>query len=439
MRRYRAALTGASTERKGGLSIVAATGSAQLLTLGAAPILARLYEPSSFGTLTIVTALAAMLVSFASLRFDLAIPLPPSDSSAVKLLRIGLLSSVAICLLACGAIITFHDDLEFAVGAEATPWLWAFPAAALSISAAQLLNQMAIRKRLYGLVAQQSVLRTLVTLASQFSIAAVAGPLGLLVGFIVGPAASAGLIGFKLRNQLVSLSADGTGREVARRFRRFPLQLAPAGFLNAAGLQAPLLLIAAQYGSVVVGILGLIQRLLTLPGTILGQAIAQVYLGQISGMRRDAGGGAFELFKRTSRRLTLMSAAGVLLTLAFSPLLGNILGPGWQTSGAFARAMALGVAAQLVVSPVSQTLVVLQRTGLQLTWDTARFAATIGTIQVCVVFGATPLQCVWAYSIATTLMYALLWAITYQALRAAGREAEERSSTADSAGRTRAE
>ena len=65
--------------------------------------------------------------------------------------------------------------------------------------------------------------------------------------------------------------------ENLRRYRRFPIFLTPAGLLNASGVYVPLLLVASFYGATAAGYLGFSQRILSLPVTLLGQSIAQVY------------------------------------------------------------------------------------------------------------------------------------------------------------------
>ena len=64
--------------------------------------------------------------------------------------------------------------------------------------------------------------------------------------------------------------------------------MAPAGVLNVAGLYLPILLLAWLYGPVVAGYVGFTQRVLGLPMTLIGQSVAQVYLGELSSVRASA-------------------------------------------------------------------------------------------------------------------------------------------------------
>ena len=63
------------------------TGStlAQLIPIAIAPILTRLYSPEEFGLLAIFISLAAIFSPIASLRYELSILLPKSNSDAKDL------------------------------------------------------------------------------------------------------------------------------------------------------------------------------------------------------------------------------------------------------------------------------------------------------------------------------------------------------------------
>jgi O-antigen/teichoic acid export membrane protein len=205
-----------------------------------------------------------------------------------------------------------------------------------------------------------------------------------------------------------------------RRFRRFPLLLAPAGLLNTAALQAPVLIMSHAYGVGTAGVLALTQRLLALPMIILGQSVAQIYIGEVSRLMHSDTRAALRLFQKTSRALIVVALIVVALVFAASPLLAPLLGYQWRQAGSFARALSLAVAAQLVVSPVSQTIILLGRAWLQLVWDGARLFASAGSMMVAIVSHASALQCLWAYSIVTSGMYLCFWIVTRAALVRAG-------------------
>ncbi len=163
-----------------------------------------------------------------------------------------------------------------------------------------VLNQLAIRYRRYHAVARRNLVSSLGTVTTQV-IGGMLGfrPGGLVAGLALGQLVGTGslLIGSDIRN----LAAQGRGGvtsagRIVARYWRFPLLLAPAGLLNVLGLQLPLLLVAYFYGSAHAGWLGLTQRVLALPIMLIGQAVAQVYVGELSRDLRTNGDQASPLF-----------------------------------------------------------------------------------------------------------------------------------------------
>ena len=406
------------------LTIAAGTAVGQVLALCAAPVLTRLFSPSDFGILTITTALAASFAAVAALRLELAVPLPESERDARSLVALGLLvaaasGAIGMILVAAGGgwVAQLFDEPAL------RPWLWFVPLYASIVASYALLNQLAIRHQRYGAVGRRNLVSSVMTLSTQISTGA-AGlrPGGLVLGLTAGQLVGAAslLKGSGLR----SAESRGAGsvasmRSVLTRYRRFPLLLAPAGLLNVLGLQLPILLIAFSYGSAVAGWLGLTQRVLALPVMLVGQAIAQVYLGELSRDQRENGGRTRALFYRTSARLagaSLVGAAGLLL---FAPAMFRLVfGAEWTTSGDYARALALGLAAQMVAYPLSQTLVVLGRQGQQLAWDAGRLLLTVGVVMACASLHVTAMTAVWALGVALALSYFAGWWMAYRATAA---------------------
>ena len=68
------------------LILVGGTISAQVIVLLASPILTRIYSPEEFGILSVYSAILAFFTIFASLRYELAIPLPEKKEAANHIL-----------------------------------------------------------------------------------------------------------------------------------------------------------------------------------------------------------------------------------------------------------------------------------------------------------------------------------------------------------------
>ena len=91
--------------------LVGGTGGAQLLILLSAPFLTRLYAPEHFGLLAIYASLLAIVSVVVNLRYEIAIPLPPSKWVATNLAAVASLIAIAISLCSLLAVYLFELSL----------------------------------------------------------------------------------------------------------------------------------------------------------------------------------------------------------------------------------------------------------------------------------------------------------------------------------------
>ncbi|MDO8108496.1 lipopolysaccharide biosynthesis protein [Isoptericola sp. b441] len=412
-----------SHTRRGALTILSGTAAGQVLALISAPILSRLYSPANFGLFTVISSAVTVVGTVAALRFELAVPLPKDERDAQALVALGLGSTV-LSLIVTGTLVATMGDRIAARFDEAglMPWLWALPVISAFMGAYLLLNQLAIRHRRYSAIGRRNVLQSSAMVATQLG----AGFLGLktgglVVGLGMGQATSA--VSLVAGSQL--FTAEGREgrtparlRAMARRYRRFPLILAPSGLLNVMGLQLPVILIAYWYGSSVAGWMGLTQRVLSLPVMLVGTAMAQVYLGELARAAHDEPGRAHRLFVSASRRLFAVGAAAAVAVVALGPFLfGLVFGSEWRTSGQYAQALAVSLAAQLLAVPVSQTLIVFERQLLQLAWDAGRLVLIVSAVAATYFSGGSALHALWAYGVASAVAYSASWGMSYSTIR----------------------
>jgi O-antigen/teichoic acid export membrane protein len=427
MGRMAVARVGLTINQRGVLSIVAGTAGGQMLGLIAAPLLSRLYSPEQFGVFAVISALAVTMGTIAALRFELAIPLPESERDAYSLATLGLVAAALTAIAGTLGVLVAGDAIAAAFGQPALmPWLWVVPSIGAVMATFMVFNQLAIRQRRYGAIGLRNLLQSVTTALTQ-TIAGAVGPRsgGMILGLGVGQAV--GLLSLVQSAGLGSVDARaGRSRRyvltTASRYRRFPLLLVPSGLLNVLGLQLPVLLMAYWYGSQVAGWLGLTQRVLALPLSLIGAAVAQVYLAELSRAARADTRRARALFLKASKNLAVIGAAGSLVVLVLGPKAFSVLfGEKWESSGSYAQAMAIAMAAQLVAAPLSQTLIVFGRQVLQLIWDVSRALIVTGAVVLSALAGASAATAIWSVGVSSTTMYAASWLMSLRELRARAR------------------
>lgn len=81
------------------LKIAGGTVFAQLLTVIATPVLARICGPDAFGMLALFTSITTTIAAVSCLRYEMSIMLPRSDKDAANLLGVSFASAATISLL----------------------------------------------------------------------------------------------------------------------------------------------------------------------------------------------------------------------------------------------------------------------------------------------------------------------------------------------------
>jgi O-antigen/teichoic acid export membrane protein len=206
-------------------------------------------------------------------------------------------------------------------------------------------------------------------------------------------------------------------RGAPRRYRRFPLLGSWPSLINAIGFEAPLLLVVAFYGAHTGGLFAFAQRLIGAPVALLVLAVSQVFVAEAADRVRTGSADLGALFRRTLRQLVLVVVPLMLaLAIAAELLVGTVFGQEWHEAGTYVLILAPLYTMQLVSSPFTGTLDVLERQDLLLIREAARIsllAAAIGIAEL------LSLPAVWAIVLlsgAGTLAYLFYGAISWHAL-----------------------
>lgn len=402
--------------RRGVLSVGTGTVAGQIAAALSAPILTRLYSPDQFGIYTYVLALTMIVSAVASLRLEIAVPLPADDNEARGIIRTASLAIlVTTALTAVGAVFLAVFDLDRR-GVPAGSWAL-FPVLVALTSVFTLFSQVALRERAYTVVGVRAFVQNAGAAAGQFLLAvATRTSVGLLGGAAIGR--FIGLLGLA-RTVRPYLRPTPVGvRAVLRRYPRFPLMLAPSALLNLLGTYLPVLVIAHVYGNSAAGNLGVAQQVLLLPAGLVAAAVGQVFIGELSSRLRTGEGGMTDIFMRATRSLAVIGGlltTGVLVLA--TPVFPFVFGSRWDTAAGFAEAMSISVGLGIVVSPLSYLLLAMERVKEVLALDVARVVLVGGTGLGAHLLGLGAIPAAWWMFGAQAVIYVLTWWAALQTVR----------------------
>lgn len=368
-----------------GASVIAAsTLISQVMAFAVAPFLTRLYSPSDFGVLAILTSVVTVVGVLASLRYEMAIPLADEEEKASNLLALTLALVVATTITSIVGVALGGQWLAQLLKIPAlVDYLWALPIAILTIGLSQVFNSWAIRQRAYGSLASSRIFQTFGGSGTQLAAGLLhLGALGLVLGQLVNQTISAILLALTVRGrdrQRVRAVSRINMRAVAREYHRFPKYSTGAVVLNAVSMQAPIFLLSYFFGPIVTGYYALGYRLLQVPINLIGQSVAQVYMSRARQALREGwiGQESLQLLQVLIQLgVPLMLVVGISAPEAF----GILFGSKWITAGEYVQWLSPWIFLVLIASPLSSISVIREKQSIDLAMQAVLLLARVGSI-----------------------------------------------------------
>lgn len=403
--------------------------------LAASPLITRFYGPGDLGALAVVTALSSIVGAVAPLGWDRAVVVPRAEGAARAVVLLAVVSVVTISAIA--GVVAYAGRHTWAE-ATGTPLLvdawWVCPVTVLAVALQRVVTSSLARRRDYTALGRRSALQGLGQVACNLALAPLGGSFGLVLGLAVGRATA--LVGTRRRHSpggsrppRATVRPPGRRRvrgrlvvAVVSRYRRFPLVSTWSGLINVMGQQAPMLLLAGLHGSPAIGALALTMRVLGSPVGIVADAVALQVDGQTGAIVRRRAGGVEASVRRVLVPLAALAGVGLVVCVLAAPVAFPVVfGETWSGAATSAMLLAPAFAAQLVASPVSRLLPLLERQGTQLAWDLVRLVATSGVIVGSSLAGATVTTSIAVWSSASVVSYAVMLGLVVRAARCADR------------------
>ncbi len=367
-----------------------ATGTtlAQAMTVVVAPALSRIYGPEAFGTASVFASIVSIVGVVSCLRYELAIMLPERDEDAAALFA-GSILFVLFATALTGLAVLLGRDLI--VGLLAAPalagYLWLLPLVVLASGVLQALTYWNSRTRRFGFLSIGKGLHSAVASGSELGLGAalVADAGGLIVGRLLGAMSAVVLLGRQAWRADREVMRQGLQwrriRAGLSRYRKFPLFGTWSALLNTVSVQLPTLMLSAFFSPAVVGFYGLGARVLKMPISLVGGAIAQVFFQRAS--EADHDGRLAVVVEKTFERLLVLAALPFPLLAIISPeLFAVVFGERWVEAGVIAQILAPWLFFNFLSSPISTLNSVLELQEIGLFFNIMLLVTRVGSLLV---------------------------------------------------------
>ncbi len=398
-------------------TLAGGTAFAQGLTVLATPVLTRLYTPADFSILAVYTSLLSILSVVACLRLEIAIPIPEKDEDAANLLAMALCISTAISIGICVLVTLFPSQITSLMGVPSfSVYLWLVPVGVWFASTYAAVQFWSTRKKKFTRIARTRMSQALGGVGTQVSVGWVGiGPFGLLLGNVVSSGAGIfGLARDAWHEDRCALRAVKWSRmsQLIRDYSRFPKYSSLDALANTAGIQIPVIIIAALAIGPEAGYLMLATKVMAMPMGLIGGSVSQVYLAHAPEKLRE---GQLETF--TTQILSGLVKAGVgpllFAGIIAPPVFAIVFGAEWRRAGELVAWMTPWFVFQFMSSPVSMVMHVTNRQRAMLAITITGMIIRIGGMLIAYVVAQK--YFVETYAISGGVYYLICFVLFYRA------------------------
>lgn len=365
------------------LKLVSGSTGAQVITLLVTPILTRLFSPEAFGVGVAFASLITVISVFLCLRYEQAIVLPSERDHAINLSALSLLSGAAVTAVVTVVFMVWGPVIFGWLNMpEMDGYLWAIPVSLVIAAVTMVLQSWNTREHQFGRIGVNGVINSFVTQGSRV--------LSGLAGYTSGAAM---VVTNMLGNLIAAIHyaalwtardrASWRGRirvvdmkDMARRYKELPLYGTWAALLNSISWQLPVFMLSAFFTPAVAGQYALGNRLIRVPMSIVGAALAQAFYpraAEASNTTRLA-----PLVRGTFQRLVTFGMPIMLyLALAGRDLFAFFFGAQWAEAGIYVQILAAWSFFWFISSPMSTLYLVLGKQRWYLIWNIFNFGTRL--------------------------------------------------------------
>lgn len=348
-------------------TLMSGTVFAQVLIILVSPILTRLYSPEDFGVYAIYISVAGVFAAVPCLCYEFAIVLPEKDEDAANVLGLAILICLGMCCLIALCIYFFREQIaDLFKSPELTEWLWFIPLSFLLIGLFQAFNYWSTRRKQFKRLAVRQVINSTLTAFTQMGLGKFLSPTpgGLIAGAIVGQFFATSKLAWQIAKdegkEIINTLDINKIKEVAVKYRNFPLFTSPSFLLSVVSNLIPTILLGYFFSMTVVGFFSLGYRVLSAPLTVIGSSLTQVFFPQATEANREN-----ELARITLKSFEQLVNVGmtpfILITIVAPQLFVIVFGSEWLVAGEYVRWMSVWVFLHFVTTPLQPVYMIVEK------------------------------------------------------------------------------
>lgn len=394
-------------------SVLTGALAAQLIPIAGTLVLARIFDPASFGIFSAWIGGVLFLGVVLTCRFEMSLAVEEDGPSRRTAVVMTLITIILMSMIASGLVLlaVLFFRLEWVTRLPLTLLVSAVPTAAL-VAATQTFQNWAAADGRYRDLTVMRIAQASSIVLLQIGFGMVwSDAVGLGVGYLAG--AFLGLVVAVNVAPLQGVRLIHLGRGLGvfwRTHRRFAMYSLPADAVSAAAAQLPLLVVAVRFGSEAAGLLAMAMRMLGAPMSLLASSVLDVFKRHAGQAYRERGECRTEYLHAFRILFLVAVTATVVIALGAEPVFAAVFGEVWLGAGTMALWLLPRFAIGFVSSPLSYMVYIAGKQQLDLIWQLALLAMTLATL---LLFDSVQWALV-SYGLGYGVLYLVYLAMSYQ-------------------------
>lgn len=319
---------------------------AQIITLAAYPIIARIYGPEEMGTLNLFVSIFAILVLLANAEYQNILVFHKNEKDLPSVLAL-CLSCVALVTALILITVPFSAEISSLFGsADLQHWYYLMPIYVAATAIWNICDSLLIRKKLFKYISFYLVLLAIYNVALKILL----GNLGWSTAGLIISAVSGSVVILVVmilfaqqRDKLFSsLGSHPTWNSIltlAREYIKFPKFSLSRKTLNMLSKSLPIFLLSAHFGMTEIGLYGMALLLAHTPINVACSSLYKIMFRFVSEKVWKQEKILPVIKKYVASVLMIGIPSFALLFLILPDLTAMLLGDNWRMSGEYIRLM----------------------------------------------------------------------------------------------------
>lgn len=331
----------------------AATALGQVAVALNLVILARILPQAEVGGYSVFTSFAMILLPVSLLSYDVLLP-------NVKEEEVSPLVQAILPLAMLAALVTMLVASAFAY-----PHALTLSLMLLSMAALRLVEFASIRAQQVKHIALARTLPHIAFMAMLLVMALAGTPalstvLWLQVAAYALPALTLGVV--TLSGVLLQRPNWRASSGILLSHWRNPVLFSPSEIASTAAWNLPVVLVAKHFGEAMAAQYGIMLRYVMAPVGLINSVVGNVYHADLARSMRENDPAVRDRYRRLRNHMALIGAAtGIGVLAVLPPVLGLLLGPGWEVAQKLSMIMTPLVAVAVAISPFGVSFYVFER------------------------------------------------------------------------------